>query len=63
MVFINIIKGWFDWLFISPTKLTKKRRSICKGCEFKKRGICTACWCVIKAKTACEGCECIQGKW
>ena len=68
--FEQIISGWFNWLFISPTELTKKHRSICKGCEFNKRNkwlfwirLCTACGCVIKAKTACKDCECIKGKW
>jgi hypothetical protein len=59
----NIIEGWLNWLFKKESELTKTRRLICKGCEFKKKGICTACGCVIKAKTACGNCECIKGKW
>jgi hypothetical protein len=69
-VWINIIEGWFYWLFKKESELTKKRRAICKGCEFNKRNkwlfwirLCTACGCVIKAKTACEDCGCIRGKW
>jgi hypothetical protein len=59
----NIINGWFNWLFVPPTLRTIARRKICKGCEFKKHGLCAACGCVINAKTACRECECIKGFW
>ena len=60
---IKILQGWFSYLFTKPTELTKARRAICAKCKENLNGMCLACGCVIKAKTACENCECIIGKW
>jgi hypothetical protein len=59
----RILSGWFNWLFQKPNEITRYRRHICSECAYNKKGICTACGCVIKAKTACKECDCIKGKW
>ena len=51
---VYIMQGYLIWLYdyISgrESQRAKYRYQICCKCEFKKKGICSKCGCVIKAK-------------
>ena len=50
----QIIEGYCKWLYDVITRsgsvYSIKRLLICQECEFNKRGICSKCGCIIKAK-------------
>ena len=51
---IFIIEGYIVWLWNIITGKTRqkalKRLKFCNNCEFNKKGICSECGCIIKAK-------------
>jgi hypothetical protein len=62
----NIIEGWinrFRKLHPAKQQLFDDRLKVCEPCEMLKAGICTACGCVVKAKTKSVDEECPENKW
>lgn len=63
----NIIVGNWRNLTGYTTDETKRRRSICKTCEYKTKifgsQVCSQCGCIIKSKTAVESEKCLMSKW
>ena len=65
---INIIKGWWFYLFNKNEQLANKRISICKKCEYcvhieSLGDICDECGCILDAKTRVEDEKCELNKW
>lgn len=63
-----IYQGWKNLILdlISDIKYRKQfheRYMICKKCYYNVHGICSRCYCIIKAKTKAEDAECPMGKW
>ena len=62
-----IIQGYFNW-FISMFKDLKNhqlyvsRYDICSNCNNNKKGICSICGCVIKAKVKSDS-KCPKHYW
>ncbi len=73
---LQIMEGWRNHL-VPPKELEtiidsakKERMSICDGCSFNSKNrnnigpeTCTACGCILSAKTACLSCKCPKDKW
>ncbi len=53
-ILLNIIQGYFIWLFniiFKNTSINSRRRLlICNKCIYNKHGVCQLCGCIIKAK-------------
>jgi hypothetical protein len=63
MKILNIIKGWFLFLFAKRTEQAKERIIICLDCKFRKGYFCGVCGCEIHAKSMLEEEECPKGFW
>lgn len=65
---INIIKGWFFYLFNKHEKLAKQRIATCKECKSLMHveflgDVCAECGCVIEAKARVIDEHCELNKW
>lgn len=65
---INIIKGWFFYLFNKHEKLATQRISICKKCKSLTHveflgDVCAECGCAIEAKARVRDEYCELNKW
>lgn len=60
---IEIINGWYRYLFTNLTEEEEGKIGICNSCPRKKGIKCSVCGCFIMAKIKCSICECPLGKW
>lgn len=65
---INIIKGWYFYIFNKNEQLAKKRITICKKCHSRTHidrvgDICDECGCVLEAKARVKDEQCELNKW
>lgn len=51
---VNIIKGWFLYLFYPKSMMAKKRLLLCHACKLRKGYFCGVCGCVLVAKAELE---------
>ena len=65
---INIIKGWYFYIFNKNEQLSKKRIAICKKCHSRTQidmigDIYDECGCVLEAKARIKDEQCELNKW
>ena len=65
---INIVKGWWFYLFNKNEKLANTRITICNKCDKKMHidmvgDICSECGCVLSAKARVKDEKCELNKW
>lgn len=60
---VNIIKGWYRFLFAKRSQMAKDRLFTCLQCQYRKGIFCGECGCEIHAKAEVEEEECPKGKW
>lgn len=58
----TILTGYYVLIFKSENEEIKRKRLICKDCQFRKYLVCGECGCVILAKTASDD-ECPKNYW
>jgi hypothetical protein len=59
----RIFTGWYLMLTFHDTAEAKRRRGVCKTCEFRKGIVCGVCGCPLKALSLVEEKLCDKGKW
>ncbi len=59
----DIFTGWFLMVVLHDTNEAKRRRKICKSCEFRKGFRCGVCGCPLKALSLVDEPLCDKGKW
>jgi hypothetical protein len=47
---LNIVQGWYSYIFTKFTPTEKERLFTCKACAFGKYYVCKKCGCFIPAK-------------
>lgn len=60
---IRVVQGIYNWAFKKPDTEIKRRRKICKECQWNNHGICDVCGCILKWKTASPNEKCAMNKW
>lgn len=63
MKIINIIKGWYRFLFFKQSKEANRRMLYCWGCEERRGVFCGMCGCELHAKTEVREEKCPKNKW
>lgn len=60
---LNILKGWFIFIFKKRSVMANQRLKICFQCPFRKGIFCGECGCELHAKAGLEDEYCPKGKW
>jgi len=60
---MNILRGWFRFLFHKRSDMAANRLLICSECPFSKWGFCKICGCQLNAKAEVEDESCPKGYW
>lgn len=63
MKILNILKGWYRFLFAKRSQMAKDRLTICFQCTQRKGIFCGVCGCELHAKAEVEQEECPKGLW
>lgn len=63
----RVLRGWYKFLFLPKSELSKKRLKICSSCTLRKGlfwwSYCSVCFCPLDMKSESEEEECPKGLW